>query len=154
MRYLCFGMPGTGKSTFVKSKPVTQQLRLDLGHNSFKDDKAREKFYRKAVVHTTSELHVISRLTWYYDTYAEYFDPKEVAKYDVAVIFAIPSLELLEHVVVPRVARRDTDSDFPSLYAKNYAKWREGFVQTFQKWKAILGSAKVRLIDLYDEFSA
>lgn len=112
VKMLCFGMPGTGKSTFVKSKPLSQQMRMDLGHNSFKSEEARDKFYRKAVVHTTCELRVIHRLSWYYDTYAEYFDPKEVAKYgDIVVYFAIPSIELLSSTIIPRVARRDSGTD-------------------------------------------
>lgn len=153
-RILCFGLPGTGKSTFVKSKPITQQLHLDLGHNAFKSDAEREKFYRKAIKHTTSELNVIARLSWYYDTYAEYFDVREVAKHDIMVVFAIPSVELLESVVIPRVIRRDGDSDFTRLYMKMYKKWRSDWINTANRWKSVLGSSKVKIIDLYDEFIA
>lgn len=150
---LCFGLPGTGKSTFVKSH-TCNPIVLDLGHNAFKSEEERERFYRKCIKHTTTELDVLCRvpdMPWLYDTYPEYFDISEVADHgNVKVIFAIPSVGLLGDVIVPRVFERDGDTEFPRLYKKMYKKWYFDWCSTFERWYKVLGKKRCCRIPTYD----
>lgn len=177
---LCFGLPGTGKTTYVTSHKF--HIRLDLGHNAFRNEEQREKFYKKAKTHTTCELDVLTRLnfiaqehekrkhpewigspdirywgnkTVYYDTYPEYFSLDEVRRLaDIGCIFAIPSIDVLEESVIPRVFERDGDGEFPRLYLKQYKKWHEDWLRTYNQWCSVLGHRRCVKIDLYDDLTS
>jgi hypothetical protein len=147
---LCFGLPGTGKSTFVRSKPKRAQLFLDLGHNAFRNEEARQKFYRKLWKSTTAVCTVLGNQNVYWDTYPEYFDMKQLLPLinNIRVIFAIP--EDIDSIIA-RVGERDgLDSEFYKLYLKQGHKWQKDWYALYDKWKAMFGKKRVMMIDRYD----
>jgi hypothetical protein len=134
MKTLIFGLPGSGKSTLVKASKMPK-LQLDLGHNAFKSESEREKFYEK-LRRFTSQLLLVPG-DFIMDTYPEYFDLEVVKTVpDVRVVYLLPEDALGVYELVRRVGDRDgRDSDFYQLYHRNALKWYPHWIDMYTKWR-------------------
>lgn len=149
MKILIFGLPGSGKSTLVKSSKL-HQVRLDLGHNSFRSDEARAKFYEKLTRFTSGIMTM--KCSFIADTYPEYFDIEVVAKSDAIVYFRLPKDLEEAKVLVDRVGKRDGyTSDFYKLYSKQYANWFKEWKEIFKKWQRTVGAERVHRMSIYED---
>lgn len=110
---LVFGLPATGKTTFVKSTAY-RPLTLDLGNIS---SDAKTTVNPRMIDFTSNLLAIPTQEVITIDSYPDYFDPKRIPDEAIKrVIFAIPSKTYFDQILT-RVRLRDgLGSDFVRLY--------------------------------------
>lgn len=118
MYRLVFGLPGTGKTTYIRK--TLHSITLDVG--APRDDNQRKQlkeftteFINKTVPKLEPKISI--------DSFPEYFDLYTLEKSQISeIVFMIPSFEDYEFILERIETRDGKSSPFYQLYKKNFFK--------------------------------